>query len=178
MSYIENGTRVVAISDGKEFKKGQQGVLIRQGGIDSENYYFVQLDNRAQIGPSLADYWEEDKGAITDQSGLSENSKELLEGVAVLTNVVGRQAFVPYVNLQFFASNKQKVGSYGKPTAHKVLFDRTRLQIFETGAIWIVIGIPHEVELDETQRDALIEKLPNITDLASLKLELEVVLKK
>lgn len=58
---IENGKNVVAVRDGTGFKKGATGVLKRQGGIDSENYYFVDLDGGGQIGPSLEDYWEENK---------------------------------------------------------------------------------------------------------------------
>ncbi len=58
MSHIENGARVVAVHQGSRFNKGEAGVLTGQGGIDSEYYYFVQLDNGPGIGPSLSDYWE------------------------------------------------------------------------------------------------------------------------
>ncbi len=57
MSHIENGSRVVAIHQSKHFNKGDAGVLAGQGGIDSEYYYYVQLDNGLYIGPSLSDYW-------------------------------------------------------------------------------------------------------------------------
>jgi hypothetical protein len=58
--HIENGKRVVAKSDSKTFKKGDAGILVRQGGIDSENYYFIDLDDGRSIGPSVEDYWEEE----------------------------------------------------------------------------------------------------------------------
>lgn len=61
MQYIKDGSRVIAIRKGTMFNKGDAGTLINQLGLDSENYYFISLDNGKSIGPSLDEYWTEDQ---------------------------------------------------------------------------------------------------------------------
>jgi hypothetical protein len=51
------GDDVIAIRKGSSFEKDTVGKLMRQGGIDSENYYFVETNDGRMIGPSLEDYW-------------------------------------------------------------------------------------------------------------------------
>lgn len=54
-SEINVGSRVEAIVDRKNYKKGDRGTCDRIGVIDSELYIAVTFDNGLHAGPVLAD---------------------------------------------------------------------------------------------------------------------------
>ena len=55
---ISVNSSVIANDDGKNHKKGDVGIVVNMGYIDSEEYLIVRLDSGITIGPSLIDYWD------------------------------------------------------------------------------------------------------------------------
>ena len=58
MSEIAVNSTVIANDDGKNHKKGDMGLVVDSGLIDSEVYVMVRLNDGRTIGPSLIDYWD------------------------------------------------------------------------------------------------------------------------
>ena len=58
MSEIAVNSTVITNDDGKNHKKGDLGVVVEAGLIDSEVYLMVRLDDGRTIGPTLIDYWD------------------------------------------------------------------------------------------------------------------------